>query len=198
MDVWGLGLLNPEQIEHHPPIERLCAETISELEHCWTAVTSSDPAKLLSVLSAAPTRLLHCQSSLKQLVHRYPDHRTGLGRWDYELLKYTKEKGPRVTRVIGHTMGYNFDADLVGDAYLFSRLRRLGDSDLAHPLVTLSGDPTSMRECAVALTDAGESVLGGRANAIELNGIDDWVLGVHLDSQHGTVWYRKDGTLVGG
>ena len=45
-------------------------------------------------------------------------------------------------------------------------------------------------------TDAGESVLAGHANAVELNGIDDWVLGVHLDSENGSVWYRKDGALV--
>jgi hypothetical protein len=29
-----------------------------------------------------------------------------------------------------------------------------------------------------------------------LNGIDDWVGGVHLDSRAGNVWYHKDGTLV--
>ena len=49
---------------------------------------------------------------------------------------------------------------------------------------------------AAVLTDAGESVLAGHANAVELNGIDDWVLGVHLDSENGSVWYRKDGALV--
>jgi hypothetical protein len=196
MDVWGLGLLNPERIKHHPPIEQLSAETISELERCWAAVTSPDPAGLLAVLSQTPARLPHFRSSLQRLVHRYPDYRTGLGRWEFELLRSTKEKGPKVARVIGHTIGNNFDADLVGDDYLFSRLRRLGDSDLAHPLVTLSGDPSSMRESAVSLTDTGESVLAGRANAIKLNGIDDWVLGVHLDSKQSMVWYQKDGTLV--
>ena len=93
-------------------------------------------------------------------------------------------------------MGRNFDADLVGDAYLFWRLRGLGASGLAHPLVALSGDPYDMRECEVAITEAGESVLACRANAIELNGIDDWVLGVHLDSRQGSVWYRKGNTLI--
>jgi hypothetical protein len=56
-------------------------------------------------------------------------------------------KGPKVTRVIGETMGLNFDADLAGDAYVFWRLRGLGSSDLAHPLVALSGDPYDMRDC---------------------------------------------------
>ena len=196
MDVWGLGLLNPEQIREHPPIEPLTADALTELNHCWAAVSSADPAQFLSVISNGPTCVPHFKSSLEQIIRRYPDHQTGLGRWDFELLKYTKEMGPKVTRVIGETAGLNFDADLVGDPYLFWRLRRLGASDLAHPLVALSGDPYNMRDCEVAITEVGELVLAGRANAIELNGIDDWVLGVHLDSSQGSVWYRKRSTLV--
>jgi hypothetical protein len=60
----------------------------------------------------------------------------------------------------------------------------------------MSGDLHSMRNCEVVLTDVGESVLATQANAVELNGINDWILGVHLDSKSGSVWYQKDGTLV--
>jgi hypothetical protein len=70
--------------------------------------------------------------------------------------------------------------------------------DLAYPLITLSGDPNSMRNCEISLTEAGESVLAAQANAVALNGIDDWILGVHLDSKRGSVWYHKDGILVAG
>jgi hypothetical protein len=196
VNAWALGLLNPEQIKQHPPAEQLSAETIFELERLWQRVTSTEPAGLLSVLSEESPPLQHSRASLQVLVHRYPDHQTGLGRWESELLQYTKEKGPKVARVIGHTIGHNFDADLVGDEYLFSRLRRLAGSELAHPLVTMSGDPHRMRNCEVVLTDAGESVLTARANAVELNGIDDWILGVHLDSKCRSVWYQKEGTLV--
>lgn len=197
-NAWALGLLNPKQITQHPPDAPLSAETIFELESLWHRVTSTDPAELLSVLSEESVPLRYIRASLQQLVHRYPDHLTGLGRWETELLRSTKEKGPKVARVIGHTIGRNFDADLVGDAYLFSRFRRLAGSELAHPLVTISGDPHSMRSCEVVLTDAGESVIAARANAVELNGINDWILGVHLDSKSGSVWYQKDGTLVAG
>ena len=114
----------------------------------------------------------------------------------HKLLKYTQEKGPRAIRVVGFCLGHGFDADLVGDLYLFSRLLQLGNADLAHPLVKLSGNPDDVRSWEVVLTDAGEAVLAGRANAVELNGIDDWILGVHLDSHNGSVWYHKEGTLI--
>lgn len=195
-DVWGVGLLHPDQIKSHPPAEQVSAQTISQLERLWERVTSSDPAGLLSTLSEKVPHLQYSRASLRRLIQRYPDHQTGLGRWESELLKSTKEKGPRAIRIIGHTMGRNFDADLVGDPWLFSRLRELASSDLTHPLVTMSGDPYDMRNCEVVLTDAGKSALAGRANAVELNGIDDWILGVHLDSKRGSVWYYKEGTLI--
>ena len=193
---WGVGLLNPDQIKQLPPATLVPAAAVSELERLWEGVTSADPSGLLSVLSEKTPQLQHSRASLQRLIHRYPDYQTGLGRWDFEVLKYTKEKGPRATRIIGETMGINFDSDLVGDLYLFSRLHGLASSDLAHPLVTMSGDPYDMRNCGVVLTDAGESVLAGQANAVELNGIDDWILGVHLDSESGLVWYQREGTLI--
>jgi hypothetical protein len=193
---WGVGLLNPEQIKHHPPATLVPAAAILELERLWEGVTSTDPSGLLSVLSEKTTQLQHSRASLQQLIRRYPDYKSGLGRWDSELLKYTKENGPRAARIIGHTLGNNYDSDRVGDGYLFSRLRGLASSDLARPLVTMSGDPYDMRNCEVVLTDTGESVLAGQANAVELNGIDDWILGVHLDSERESVWYQREGTLV--
>jgi hypothetical protein len=195
VNVWGMGMLNPEHIKQHPPAEQLSPQAIFELERIWGVVTSPDPTALLSVLSEEVAHLPHIRASLRPLLHRYPDHQTGLGRWESELLRCAQERGPKVVRVIAEALGDNFDADLVGDGFLFSRLLRLGGAELAHPLVTISGDSTTMRGCEVVLTDAGQSVLAGHANAVELNGIDDWILGVHLDSRRGPVWYHKQGTL---
>jgi hypothetical protein len=72
----------------------------------------------------------------------------------------------------------------------------MGSAGLAQPLVSISGDPASMRTCGVSLTATGQAVFEGRANAVALNGIDEWVLGVHLNSERGRVWYQKDGALV--
>ena len=194
--VWGLGSLNPDELKNHPPAEPLSAETLLELERLWERVTSPNPAGFLAVLSDEMAHLPYGRASLRRLIHRYPDYRTGLGRWETELLQRTKEKGPRALRVVARVIERNFDADLVGDLFLVDRLYRLANPYLAHPLLALSGDTHDVRKCQVALTDAGEAVLAARANAVELNGIDDWILGVHLDSENGSVWYHKEGTLV--
>jgi hypothetical protein len=83
-----------------------------------------------------------------------------------------------------------------GIAHQEERVPDEADRPATGPLVALSGDPYDMRDCQVTSTEAGELVLAGSANAIELNGIDDWVLGVHVDSRQGSVWYRKGSTLV--
>jgi len=73
-----------------------------------------------------------------------------------------------------------------GDAYLFSRLKGLAAPAQRQPLVALTGNPLSMRETEVVLTQTGRAVLEGRANSVALNGIDDWVGGIHLNSARET------------
>jgi len=196
MDVWSLGLLNVEQMQQHPPMEELTVNDIAEHKRGWAAVTSPEPTDMLSLLAEETDGLRYFRNSLRCLIDRYPHYQSGLSRWDRELLRYTKEKGPLAARIIGHTMGHNFDSDLVGDVYLFARLKAMGSSELAHPLIALSGNLEGIRGCNASLTETGEAVLDGRANAVELNGLDDWVLGVHLNSRAGKLWYRKDGALV--
>jgi Domain of unknown function (DUF1835) len=198
MDIWGLGLLNPEQLRAHPPPSSLPIEAMAELEDAWTALTSSEPQRLVDLLTQPASHLPYFGSSLRALLDRYPDNHTGLNFAERELLKYVKERGPCVTRVIGHTMGNNFGPDLWGDAWLFSRLLHLADPALPSPALSLSGNTTSMRTCEVELTETGNELLAGNMNFVELNGIDDWVLGVHLDSSHGSVWYRTSDSIVRG
>ena len=195
-EVFGTGLLNVERMRQHPPAELVSAQTLAELERLWERVTSPEPFGLLDVLAEKSPLLPHSRAALASHLLRYPGYQTGLGRWESELLQRTKERGPGAARIIGEVMGLNFDADLPGDVILFSRLHNLASPHVPHPLVTLSGDIYDVQKCQVALTPTGESVLAGQANAVDLNGIDDWVLGVHLDSRNGSVWYLEDGSLV--
>lgn len=192
MDIWGLGLLNPEQIRRRPAPTKPSNAAFSELDRAWRAATSPNPAEFLGYVSGdSPSAMPFLRPGLRTLLARYPDAQTGLGRWEHELLKQVQKHGPRASRVIGYSIGESWDADMVGDLYLFSRLQYLGDTGLHNPLVLLTGNPALMRECQVQLTETGERVLQGQTNHVEINGIDDWILGVHLDFTEGRVWYRN-------
>jgi hypothetical protein len=57
---------------------------------------------------------------------------------------------------------------------------KMASPQARRPLVEVAGDLNDMRSCSVQLTEDGFAVLSGASNAIALNGIDDWIGGVHL------------------
>lgn len=194
-EVRGLGELNQDQLRAHPPAVELDEVALIELDAARSAVTAAEPSLLLEFLTEGTGGLPFLRRSLKNLLGRFPDFRTGVNRWELDLLRNTRERGPRVANVIGHTMAEDDDSlDLVGDGYLFARLRRLASPSLAQPLV--KGNPTQMRGTEVRLTDAGQEVLAGNLYFLEMNGIDDWVGGIHLDSAAGDVWLHREGRIV--
>ncbi len=198
LEIWGLGILDPTQLVAHPQARQLTTNDLKEIEETWCAVTAARPTDLLALLSKTAQSLPHLRSSLRSMLERFPSRHAGLNSWEMKLLKNTKDRGPRAVRVIAYTLSENYGSDLIGDAWLFDRLRQLARPSLPHPLINLTGNPESLRECEVSLTDAGHTVLAGRGNCVTLNGIDDWIGGVHLDSASGNVWFHDGDSLVRG
>jgi hypothetical protein len=81
---------------------------------------------------------------------------------------------------------------------VFERIRRLGDPSLRQPALEIEGPPTreAYRLNTVRLTPFGERVRDGQANFVDANGIDDWVAGVHLESDRQRVWFYQQGAVV--
>ena len=196
-EIQSVGILKPEALCSHPPPFSLDQAAIDSLDEAWLAVTANEPGQLLTFLNGEPGPLPFLKRSLHSLMFRFPDVETGLSRWENELLQQVVEKGPRAVKVIGFTMVSTlYSLDWVGDAWLFARLRKFADRSLRQPLILLNGDPINMRKAEVELTEAGKNVLARKLNAVTANGIDDWVCGIHLDSQAGRVWFQRDGVLV--
>jgi hypothetical protein len=173
--------------------------TAQRLERAWIAVTAPTPALLASLLDdpdfiSGGTTLHH---ALAQIPARFPDTSSGLSRYDARLLTNAREHGPDVPRVIGHTLaGAGWDSDPVGDGWLYWRLRRMADRSLRAPLLSIKSQDASYRGATVSLTSAGLNVLDGAANHYVLNGIDDWIGGMHLDSSAGRVWFQTNGSFA--
>ena len=138
-------------------------------------------------------------ATLGLLLWRYPDFRSGVNRLEAHLLANTRDHGPRLASVIGHSMmALHEEADRAGDLVLWWRMRRLADPALRHPAVTMTGSRASMSGTDVHLTEVGERIVSGERNFVELNGIDDWVGGVHLDSKVGNAWFHRGKSLIRG
>ena len=195
-EVISPGVLQPSQFKDRPPPKTLDERAIHDATAAWSAVTSPEPDGLLRFLGGKHDSLPFLQRALTSLLYRYPNRDTGLNAWEHQLLRYVREVGPKVSRVVGYTMAHDMSfPDWASDTYLFHRLHRLANAALPRPLLTLSGDTRQLRGATVHLTQHGEAILAGTGQAVEWNGIDDWVGGVHLDSAHGRVWFQAGEAL---
>lgn len=200
IEAWGVALLRAEEVKNHPSSYVLTDKEIAMAQNAWDAVTSPTPEKYLQYLHSDVDTLFLLKKSMGFLFLRYPNISNGLPYWDEVLLKYTEKQAPTSARIIGDLYGYEFHAkynlDLVGDFYLFSRLKHLGRPSLKTPLIKANTLELSMRDTEIHILQDGIKALSGEINMIQENGIDDWVCGVHLDSSSGGVWVRDDKQLV--
>jgi hypothetical protein len=200
--VRGLGELCAEKIHAHPPATGLDDAQIRFCLDTWQAVSSADPEPIISLIERADPPMPVMHHAIRLLISRYPAIEKGLSLWDEEILSCVRDYGPACTRVIGHVLAtessneFPMTLDTVGDSYLVYRLRNLGSPERNVPLLDVAPLDASLRETKVRLTRAGEDVLDGRQDAISLNGIEDWVGGVHLDSSSNRVWYRSGDRVV--
>lgn len=195
-EIQSLGLLNPDQIKNHPKPYTPNIKLITTAKLAWQAVSDCSPDAYLQFIASDHNNMPLLSRALKSLIFRYPKSSNGLSFWDEKLLQYTEKQGPKATKIIAYTLGHTMGSlDLVGDYYLFSRLKQMGKSHLAVPLIEANALDLPMRDTQIQLTSSGKQALRDQLNVISLNGIDDWVGGVHLDSSTGSVWLQKNETL---
>jgi hypothetical protein len=157
------------------------------LRGLWDGITAPEPERLVESIELAQEVSADLYRALGFFLSKYPDVRTGLARWDEELLRYAPGSP---AALVGRALRANEAwLDPVGDLALLARLRRLADPALARPALAARGED-------LVLTGFGEDVLAGRKNFVEHNGIDSWVAGVHLDASAGRVWFRQGAGLV--
>jgi hypothetical protein len=193
--VLGWGMLRSEDIGQ-PKRTPVSLEAHIRAKRAWAALTSSTPTSYLHALDTLDEDepLLVAMSTL---IERYPDTVRGLSHWDATLIASIPDAGSDAFNVIGGAFGANHHhLDPVGDVYLFWRLQRLAGAALREPLLTLTGDLGAMRHCRVTPTELGRRVRDGKANHVSVNGIDDWIGGVHLRAAAGSPWYRRNGELI--
>lgn len=177
----GITEISREDVKQALPEARpLSQQEIDEYQRAWKTYTSNDPVDLMRFLSRQSdnTPLF---AAMKQLVYRYPSVETGLCVFDEDLLQNTQKHGPEAERIIAYTMGDKDGLDSPGENYLFYRLRKLGHPHRSRPLVTVNGNCRTINSCQAVLTAYGLQILEGRSDALEMDDIDDWIGGVHLD-----------------
>jgi hypothetical protein len=191
--------LNPEVTTAHPPPVPLTTADVADLRQAWAAIAAPEPSSLVRYIEAHANSPAVFHRAFARILGRFPRRVSGLNRWELELLQRVPKGGITKEALFKATLGEcRGELDAVGCVYLSDRLRRLASRKIPGPLLSLEGPPESDSKCIVALTAKGVDVLDGKANFVEVNGIDDWVGGIHLQSATGRVWFiEEDSNAVG-
>lgn len=171
------------------------------LEACyrqiWRAATAPTPDLLISFCQTDTPWPRPLKEGMRSWLAWYPAVKSGLGFWDEMLLNNSSANPVTVAQTMGgclrHAAGL---ANCPGDGWLFHRLKRMADPDLAWPLLEMMGDGGTYRQTLTRLTDAGIDVLNGDENAIVLNGIEDHIGGVSLSLGNSQLWFYDGETLA--
>lgn len=162
----------------------------------WRAATASTPELMIDFCRPDTPWPAPMKQALRAWMAWYPAVKSGLGFWDEMLLFNSASRPVTVAQTLGGCLRHAGALVDPGDAWLFHRLRRMADPELAWPLLEVTGDGESYRHTLTQLTDAGIDVLNGDENAIVLNGLEDRIGGVRLSLDEDRMWFHDGDRLV--
>jgi hypothetical protein len=191
-DFVGLGQLTPDQLaalfERREPLTR------SQLEVgrvAWRAFTSPDPTEIERLLERDTSPLPFLADALHRHLQEFPWTRDGLPRTERQILR-AMETGARSPRDVYLESRAHEERIYMGDWSFWWRVLALASA--RDPAVELDVSETgrTLPSGELRLTETGRAVLAGRSDWVELNGIDRWLGGVHLQGDE-AMWRWDDG-----
>jgi hypothetical protein len=193
----GLGELSPSQMASLVGQRHEVTESEKRLaSRAWAAMCSPDPQEVQSVIDGNTSAFPYLGDALRRQLEQFPSTRNGLSRLEKECLAAVAAGNTGLAGI------FNAVSDMeprpyLGDTMLWDWVDRLAKG--AHPALRISGPgpvprwetKADLAAWAISLTDTGRALLANEADWAELNGIDRWVGGVHLDG-HANMWRWDD------
>lgn len=203
----GLGELNVAELATLWPERRpMTGEAVALGRLGWDAVCAPEPTAIEALLGRDLSARPFLGAALRRFLEELPDVTSGLARSERRLLELLAD-GPRAPASLFEESQRREEAPFDGDAWVWRRLAALGAG--IQPLVTLagggalpspppSGDARAFAGATFALSATGLEVLAGKADLIDLRGIDRWVGGTHLQPERLWRWNAAAGHVVRG
>jgi RNA polymerase sigma factor (sigma-70 family) len=191
----GLGELTADQLASLADTRLRVTDSQFRLaQAAWNAFTSSDPTAIERFVETDTSALPFLATALRRHLEQFPSADSGLSRTERQALSILREHGSLAGRRL-FTAVQRLEEQIFMGNLSFYRLM----ADLAyarHPLLQISDTP-QLGLGEVTITEAGRNVIEGRVDHIELNGIDQWLGGVHLKGdQAGWRWDRESARIV--
>jgi len=197
----GLGELTADELETLWPERReVTAETLAEAAAAWHAFRAPDPVALAEL---APERLAFMGAALQRLMEELPAVEDGLSRTERQALQVIADEELTPLGVFLATQALE-EAPFHGDTGFFGVLSSLGQGE-ARLLETEEGelpappplsDGQEFARLRLRLTEAGDRVLRGEADRVELLGVDRWLGGTHVTPESTWRWDSSSRSLT--
>jgi|RhiMethySRZTD1v2_1073278.scaffolds.fasta_scaffold195858_2 hypothetical protein len=187
----GLGQLTANQLESLLDTRRpVKASQYRKAQAAWKAFTAPKPTTLERFIQTDTSPLPFVATALRRHLQQFPSVDSGLSRTERQALEVLRERGPLSGAHLFVAVQRQEEAVFMGDTSFYRIIEDL--SKVAHPLVHITGNLEK-----VTITQTGLDVLEGRADHVELNGIDQWRGGVHLTGNKADWrWDRFAGKIV--
>jgi hypothetical protein len=195
-----LSLIQYDQkIEHqitqlYSEVSPVTEEQLNIAAKVWIAYSASEPLSLLALMVEDLSELSFLKSALEVNLGRYPSRQNGLSSLEQLILEEIDRSEVSLYSLFQIVCEKAGDYGL-GDLQFWGMLEQLRLCD--HPLISLTGgdrlpkygEPllVQFENWRVRLTDTGRLVLTGKEDHIALNGINDWIGGVHLHGKQ-RIW----------
>ena len=189
-DFRGLGELTADELASlFPRRERISDAHLRLGSRAWQAFCSSDPTRIEVLIRSDTSNLPFLSQAFTAHLQRFPSTENGLGRIEQKCLKLVAEGLKQFSDLFAKFWTEETTYGL-GDAQLWSILLNL--SRVREPLFTMSNPspeftPAAAKQTRWEVTEYGYSVLARESDFISLNGIDQWLGGVHLSGKQ-KIW----------
>jgi hypothetical protein len=174
----GLGQLTANQLAWLAETRlRVTDAQFRTAQAAWTAFTSPDPTTIEHLIDTDTSALPFLATALGRHLEQFPAVVGGLSRTERQALSVLYDHGSLSGGRLFAAVQRLEEQIFMGNGSFYRSMADL--SSARHPLLHIS-DAAQVGLGEVTITEAGRSVIEGRGDYVELNGIDRWLGGVHL------------------
>jgi len=187
----GLGALTADQLASLADTRMEVGEAqYRTAQAAWKAFTSPDPAEIQRLIAADTSALPFVAGALRRHLEQFPSVDNGLSRTEQQALSLIHERGAVSGEQLFVAVQRQEEQVFMGDSSFYRMMAEL--SEARYPLIRFEPGLGN-----VTITEAGRDVIEGRADHVDLNGIDRWIGGVHLKGDRAVWrWDRTAGRIV--
>jgi len=193
----GLGALTADQLASLADTRlRVTNAQFRLAQAAWDAFTSPDPTTIERFIEIDTSALPFIAAAFRRHLEQFPSVDGGLSRTERQAFSILREQGSLSGRRLFAGVQRLEEQIFMGDSSFYRIMANLSTD--RNPLLQVSDTPEAGLG-TVTIADAGRNVIEGRADHIELNGIDRWLGGVHLKGDKAAWrWDRMSTQLVMG